>query len=72
MVDHPEEADFILAHGTEAVSAQWDRPVRELTLAQMNQFLERCAYASRVHKPLPMVVANPDLVTVNGKELVVM
>ena len=58
-------ADFILAHGTEAVGTA-DGP-SACSLDEMNALLEQAAGAG-----LPMLVANPDLVTVDGPELRVM
>jgi hypothetical protein len=73
VVDWPEEADLILAHGTEAVGSAWGRPARDMDMAKLNQLLVRCAATSKVNnKPLPMVVANPDLVTVDGDDLITM
>ncbi len=73
VVDWPEEADFILAHGTEAVGSAWGRPERPMSLPQIKQLLIRCAAQQQVSgRELPMVVANPDLVTVSGNDLVVM
>lgn len=65
----PLEADFILAHGTEAlgieVSGNGALPV---PLERMKDVLAACA-AQRSTRNIPMVVANPDIVTVHGTEL---
>lgn len=58
-------ADFILAHGTEAVGTS-EGP-EESSLDEMKRLLEKAA-----ERGLPMVVANPDLVTVSGPQLVTM
>ena len=60
-----KNADFILAHGTEAVGTS-DGP-SVCTLNEMKGLLEQAAT-----RGLPMLVANPDLVTVDGDELRVM
>ncbi len=58
-------ADFILAHGTEAVGTS-EGP-SESSLEEMKRLLDKAA-----ERGLPMVVANPDLVTVSGAQLVTM
>jgi len=63
------DADFILAHGTEAVNAPGasdaerfeNGGARDVSLDAMYEMLEAAA-----ERNLPMVVANPDLVTVGG------
>lgn len=52
-------ADFILAHGTEAIGT--NEGPSESSLDEMKRLLEKAA-----ERGLPMVVANPDLVTVDG------
>ena len=63
----PEQAEFILAHGTEAVSVPvpgaCQPRVEPRSLEQLHQLLEACA---QLPKKPPMVVANPDVVTVAG------
>jgi hypothetical protein len=52
----PKEADFILAHGTEAISsADASSSVLSRSVADLEQLLEQAAAA---HRP-PLVVANP-------------
>lgn len=64
---HHVQADFILAHGTEALGASTDGSAAEpCSLEQMSVLLDRCTASGR---RLPMVVANPDVVTVSGSEL---
>jgi len=58
-------ADFILAHGTEAVGTS-EGP-SECSMEEMKRLLAEAA-----ERGLPMVVANPDLVTVSGPQLVTM
>jgi ribonucleotide monophosphatase NagD (HAD superfamily) len=63
------DADFILAHGTEAVNAPGasdaerseNGGARDVSLDAIYEMLEAAA-----ERNLPMVVANPDLVTVGG------
>ncbi|KAF3451069.1 hypothetical protein FNV43_RR07158 [Rhamnella rubrinervis] len=58
-----EEAEFILAHGTEALGHPSGAtcPVK---LEELENIMERCAA-----KNIPMVVANPDFVTVEARDL---
>jgi hypothetical protein len=53
----PQQAQFILAHGTEAVG-QADGPARDVPLEGMKDLMRACAA-----RGLPMIVANPDLVS---------
>lgn len=60
------QADFILAHGTEALGITADGgAATPCSLERMRELLAECAAAREV----PMVVANPDVVTVSGSEL---
>ncbi|KAL4425898.1 hypothetical protein ABPG75_009914 [Micractinium tetrahymenae] len=71
----PSQAEFILAHGTEALGTSTDGSVGQpCSLDRLKQLLEECAAAAaaRGAAPPPMVVANPDVVTVAGSELRVM
>ena len=75
LVSSPEEADFILAHGTEAIggsrsssrssssssSAGSSSPIE---LEALKILLEQAAH--RNGKNVPLLCANPDIVTVNG------
>lgn len=67
-MQHPDEADFILCHGTEALAQQNAEPV-DMCLEDMKTLLHDC---SKKTKPLPMIVANPDVVTVSGNSLIPM
>lgn len=69
----PAQAGFLLVHGTEAV-AQPDGSLQERSVRELEQFVAACAAARTADggQPLPMIVANPDLVTVDGADLVVM
>lgn len=62
----PEQADFILAHGTEALGRGDGAPAVPASLDEMLALLARCAARER---GIPMIVANPDIVTVSGSEL---
>lgn len=68
VVQHLTEADFILCHGTEALAQQNSEPV-DMSLADMKKLLHDC---SKQTKPIPMIVANPDVVTVSGDSLIPM
>lgn len=60
------QADFILAHGTEALGTSTDGSAAQpASLDAMRELLDACA----ARGGLPMVVANPDVVTVSGTEL---
>ncbi|PSC69035.1 Haloacid dehalogenase-like hydrolase superfamily isoform 1 [Micractinium conductrix] len=62
----PQQAEFILAHGTEALGVGADgSSVQPCSLGAMRALLGRCAACGG----LPMIVANPDVVTVSGSEL---
>lgn len=64
-----EGADSILAHGTEALGMRVDGTGAEAcSIDGMKQIMDACAKQGG----LPMIVANPDLVTVHGNELRVM
>ncbi|KAJ6855759.1 hypothetical protein NC651_040404 [Populus alba x Populus x berolinensis] len=66
VVDKVEEAEFVLAHGTEALGLSSGASC-PMTLEELEKVLERCAA-----KQIPMVVANPDFVTVEARDLRVM
>lgn len=53
----PLEADFLLAHGTEAISSP-SGTVIDTSLEEMRDVLKQC-----VKIGLPLIVANPDLVS---------
>jgi hypothetical protein len=90
VVGTPEEADFILAHGTESVAvplqqqqqqqgqqqgAHQHQGVRaeERSVEQLCALLEECAGVAKARgRSMPLVCANPDLVTVDGGALVTM
>lgn len=61
-----KEAEFILAHGTEALGLPSGDPLPK-SLEELEQVLMLC-----LEKRLPMVVANPDYVTVEARDLRVM
>lgn len=66
-MQEPEEADFVLSHGTEVVGQGDDLPGIESSLEETKKLLERAA-----KRGLPLIVANPDVVTVSGDSLVPM
>uniref|UniRef100_A0A0E0ENJ0 Uncharacterized protein n=1 Tax=Oryza meridionalis TaxID=40149 RepID=A0A0E0ENJ0_9ORYZ len=66
VVSNVEEAAFILAHGTEALGLPSGDPLPK-SLEELEQVLMLC-----LEKRLPMVVANPDYVTVEARDLRVM
>lgn len=66
VTENVEEADFILAHGTEALGLP-SGLVRPMSLDSLEKILEHCAA-----KKIPMVVANPDFVTVEARALSIM
>jgi hypothetical protein len=69
VVQAPEEAEFVLAHGTEALGRGDGRDPVPTTLDNMQLLLRKCADSGR---RIPMIVANPDIVTVDGGALRVM
>ena len=65
-VTEPQNADFILAHGTQGLGAQ-DGSVEEMALEELQELLRRCGEEGRARgAPLPLLLANPDVVTVAG------
>ncbi|XP_068646816.1 uncharacterized protein [Aristolochia californica] len=66
VVENIEDADFILAHGTEALGLP-SGDALPMKLEDLEKILEGCAL-----KKIPMVVANPDFVTVEARALLVM
>lgn len=66
VVSNPDDADFILAHGTEAIGVPSGDAIPK-KLEELEQILEICA-----QRKIPMVVANPDYVTVEARNLRVM
>ena len=69
VTQNPSEAEFVLAHGTEGLGTPQGGPATPHTLEQLEAVLAQCAARD---PPPPMIVANPDLVTVAGTELRVM
>ncbi|KAI3795009.1 hypothetical protein L1987_37652 [Smallanthus sonchifolius] len=66
VVENVEQAEFILVHGTEALGLSSGDSVSK-KLEELEKILEQCAA-----KGIPMVVANPDFVTVEARELRIM
>ena len=69
VVTEPSEAEFILCHGTEALGQPDGTEAKALDLDDIKSILQTCAQQS---KAPPMVVANPDVVTVSGSSLIPM
>lgn len=67
IVEDLEAADFILAHGTEAIGLESGNGAKKMELEKLEQILENA-----VDKRIPMIVANPDHVTVEARALRVM
>jgi len=66
VVNNVDDAEFILAHGTEALGSPSGDPLPK-SLEELEQVL-----MLGLEKQLPMVVANPDYVTVEARDLRVM
>ncbi|KAJ7543518.1 hypothetical protein O6H91_09G041500 [Diphasiastrum complanatum] len=64
IVEDLEQADFILAHGTEALGKRDGYNVEPVSLEKLELLLQ---IASMRH--IPMIIANPDLVTVETRVL---
>ena len=69
VVENPADAEFILAHGTEALGQPDGVPPQAASMQDIKALLQGCA---KQQMPPPMVVANPDVVTVSGSDLIVM
>ena len=65
-MNNVDDAEFILAHGTEALGSPSGDPLPK-SLEELEQVL-----MLGLEKQLPMVVANPDYVTVEARDLRVM
>ncbi|XP_008243043.1 PREDICTED: glycerol-3-phosphate phosphatase [Prunus mume] len=66
VVENVQDAEFILVHGTEALGLP-SGDALPMKLEELESILEQCAA-----KHIPMVVANPDFVTVEARALRVM
>ena len=62
-----EDIDFVLIHGTEAFGRGDGMDATETSIEDIRAFVERAA-----ERRVPIVVANPDFVTVSGDALVTM
>eukprot|EP00241_Pyramimonas_parkeae_P005955 CAMPEP_0114234074 /NCGR_PEP_ID=MMETSP0058-20121206/5520_1 /TAXON_ID=36894 /ORGANISM="Pyramimonas parkeae, CCMP726" /LENGTH=384 /DNA_ID=CAMNT_0001345739 /DNA_START=85 /DNA_END=1239 /DNA_ORIENTATION=- len=67
VVGEVADADFILAHGTQALGRGDHQEAEVIDEAKVKAILNAAAA-----KGIPMVVANPDLVTVSGPHLIMM
>ncbi|KAL4539411.1 hypothetical protein Ndes2437B_g02211 [Nannochloris sp. 'desiccata'] len=68
----PEDADCIIAHGTEALGTETTgTETIPTSLEKIKTVLTACAALRRQdeNSSIPMIVANPDVVTVHGTEL---
>ena len=62
-----DDAEFLLAHGAECLGRPGNAEPREASLDEIRAVLEAGA-----EKGLPLLIANPDIVTVSGADLIVM
>ena len=69
VVTEPSEAEFILCHGTEALGQPDGTEAKALHLDNFKSILQTCAQQTLAP---PMVVANPDVVTGSGSNLIPM
>ena len=68
VVSDPKDAEFLLAHGTECMGrGDGEEPV-PTSLPEMRSLLQTCADLGGK----PLIVANPDVITVRGKGLIEM
>jgi ribonucleotide monophosphatase NagD (HAD superfamily) len=67
VVEEVEQADFVLAHGTECLGRGDGQEPVPIGMDQIRELLRAAAA-----RQLPLLVANPDFVTVDGDELRVM
>ncbi|KAK9840993.1 hypothetical protein WJX81_004817 [Elliptochloris bilobata] len=67
VVTVPDQADFILAHGTQALGSPGGAEVQQMSMEALRALLPACAA-----RGIPMLVANPDVVTVDAGLLVPM
>lgn len=66
LVSDPAEADFILAHGTEAIGSS-SGSSSPIELDALREILEQSAKKQKKKETaIPLLCANPDIVTVNG------
>ena len=59
-VTDPEDADFVLAHGMECVNRGFEHPALPVALQDIQNMLRVAA-----RRRLPLIIANPDVVTVD-------
>lgn len=62
-----DAADFVLAHGTEVLGRGDVQPPKKASLEEIKALLQQAA-----GRGLPLIVANPDVVTVSGASLIPM
>ncbi|GLT50976.1 hypothetical protein SLA2020_244270 [Shorea laevis] len=66
VVENVEGAEFVLVHGTEALGLPSSN-ICPVSLEDLEKILEQCA-----SKRIPMIVADPDFVTVEARALLIM
>ncbi|GLU17923.1 hypothetical protein SLE2022_342680 [Rubroshorea leprosula] len=66
VVENVEEAEFVLVHRTEALGLPSGN-ICPVSLEDLEKILEQCA-----SKRIPMIVANPDSVTIEASALLIM
>ena len=67
VVEAVDDAEFLLAHGAECLGRPGNAEPREASLDEIRAVLKAGA-----KKGLPLLVANPDIVTVSGSGLITM
>ena len=67
VVESVDKAEFLLAHGTECLGRPGDAEPKEATLDEIREVL-----GAGAKRGLPLLIANPDIVTVSGAGLIVM
>lgn len=72
VVGSVDEAEFLLAHGTEGIASP-DGTVQAASMEELEAVLRQAAELSRARaRALPLIIANPDFVTVEERALRVM
>ncbi|GKV04418.1 hypothetical protein SLEP1_g16572 [Rubroshorea leprosula] len=66
VVENVEEAEFVLVHGTEVLGLHSGN-ICPVSIEDLEKILEQCA-----SERIPLIVANPDFVTVEARALLIM
>eukprot|EP00210_Caulerpa_lentillifera_P000302 g295.t1 len=69
VVEDINNAEFVLVHGTDAFGRGDENSPVPSSFEDMTQILQQC---NQISRKLPMIVANPDFVTVDGSEMKIM